>query len=149
MVGVAPGELLGDREGLGGTRPRRGQKPWREPWVSRRALGVDQERFRVRRGEPGRRRRGGGGQAGLDAVGGEEVEDPVEPGELVAAASGSSRAQEKMPTLTRLTPASRMSAHVLGPRLPGPLLGVVVTAVEQPRDAGEQGAASLGQRRSR
>ena len=41
---------------------------------------------------------------------------------------GSTLAQEKIPAVTRVTPASFISCEILGPHLLGPLLGVVVAA---------------------
>ena len=73
-------------------------------------VGAHGQHLGVLPGQPGRRRSGGGGQVDPHPARVQRVEGLVEPVEVEAPVGpGSSSAQEKMPTLTRSTPASLIS----------------------------------------
>ena len=91
----------------------------------RRPSAVDRQRSPGARGE-----NHGGGEAVAVARSTpmprvvQQVEDPSSQPKSYSPGRGSSSAQEKTPTVTRLTPASRISADVLVPHLSGHCSGL-------------------------
>ena len=102
-------------------------------------------------GEPGRRRRGGGGEVDGDAVLVQQVDHLGEPVELVPALLRLQQRPGEDPDGDHGDAGLAHQPDVLGPGLAGPLLGVVVGPVGDPRQSCGQAvmAGTLGQLREK
>ena len=109
VVGVAVGQRARDPAAAGGSRASWGRTTRAPPMPSTCPSTVTGSDVRVRAREPGRRGRGRRCEVDQDAGVVQQLEHAVQPAEVVPALGGSSSAQEKTPTLTIETPASRMS----------------------------------------
>ncbi len=92
----------------------------------------DDPRVGVRPVEPGGRYGGRGAQDDADAVGVEEIHEPVEPGEVEHALLGLDQDPREHADGREGDPGLAHQGDVLGPDVLGPLLGVVVAAVGDP-----------------
>ena len=107
-------------------------------------VGVHRQRFRVGQAEPRRRRGGRRGQDRADAVGGEPVQDPVEPAEVVPARGRLHLGPGEDPDGRGGDAGPAHEDGVLGVDLRRPLLGVVVPAVQQPWHPAPRACRLLG-----
>ena len=114
VVGVPRREALGDARARSRYGGDDGQYCWRAPYRGARRRG-DRQGLRPPVAQPRRRRRGGGGQVHGDAAGVQAGRAPRRASRTRTGPGGSRSAQENTPTVTRLTPASRIrrtsSAH--------------------------------------
>jgi len=129
MAGVAPGhparEVGGGRAEGGGAGAVVLPGAGREPPAVRR----DRQDLGVRGDEPGRRRRGAGGQVDADARLGQQVEDPVQPARRQLAWRGLQPGPGENPDRDQVDARLGHEADVLGPGRLRPLLRVVVPSV--------------------
>lgn len=135
VVAVAAGELGGDAGGglaVGGGAVA--DRPARAEGVPH-ALAADRQRLGVGAVEPGGRRHGGCGQVDPDAVLVQQVEEPVEPAEVVPAGGGFQQGPGEDPDAHQGDAGLAHQPDVLLPHALRPLFGVVVPAEREPVQA--------------
>ena len=132
VVGVAGGQLVGEREREVAVEAARRAPRLAATGPQRAAVAVDREDLGVGRGEPGRWARRRGGEVDGDVVGVQEVHHVVEPGEVVLALRGLQPRPREDPEGHEGHPGLAHQPHVVGPHLAGPLLGVVVPSEADP-----------------
>ncbi len=124
-LGQAPRHLLRESSIVGAV----GAKVHATAMHATRPRDVHRQDVGIALGHPGRLRRGGRGQTGRDAVLGQQIEDAVEPVEIIAILRGLEPGPAEHRQRRDVDARQLEQAHVLAPHLLRPLIGVIVAAV--------------------